>query len=151
MNIRNVNSSDYRSVKKIKPSLDTVSFKERLERQKSGYAEFLVLEDKNQLVSFVFVKWGGKKTHPEYPDMEDLYTKESKRGKGYATLLITECEKRAKEKGFKEIGLAANPTENPKARSLYERLGYKSTGEKSYLDGIYDGVEDWVIDLEKEI
>jgi hypothetical protein len=38
-----------------------------------------------------------------------------------------------------------------RARALYERLGYVATGENSYLDDVYDGDEDWVIDLEKRL
>lgn len=93
----------------------------------------------------------GKPTHPEYPDLSDLYTKEDRRGEGAGKLLIEYCERRAKELGFTKIGLAVNTTENPRTVSLYERLGFISTGEPKYLDGVYDGVEDWVIDLEKKL
>jgi hypothetical protein len=44
-----------------------------------------------------------------------------------------------------------NPTENVRAKALYERLGYVPTGERSYVDDVYDGHEDWVIDLEKQL
>ena len=49
------------------------------------------------------------------------------------------------------MGLAVNQTENPRAVKFYQRLGYKHDGGEKYLDGIYDGMEDWVIDMEKEL
>ncbi|OGM20728.1 hypothetical protein A2714_03540 [Candidatus Woesebacteria bacterium RIFCSPHIGHO2_01_FULL_38_9] len=151
MKIRKVEISDSNALKKIKFSLDDKTIEERLKRQEDGKAEFLILEDNDEPISYVFLKWDGKKTHPEYPDMEDLFTRVEFRGKGYATALIGECEKRAKGKGFKKIGLAANPDKNLNARKLYEKLGYKHDGGKSYVDAIYNGVEDWVIDLEKDL
>ena len=151
MNIRLARVTDYEMLKKIKPSISDRIIEERLSRQEEGKVEFMVLEDNNESVSFVLLKWEGKKTHPEYPDMEDLYTKEESRRKGYATLLIKECEKRVKEKGFKKIGMAVNPDKNSKAKVFYERLGYKHYGSKPYVDAVYNGAEDWVIDLEKEM
>ena len=151
MNITKVKPGDAEAVRKIKPSLSNKTIKERLEKQAEGKVDFLLLEDNGQPVSFVLLKWEGKSTHPEYPDMEDLYTREEFRGKGYGTLLIKECEERARKKFFGKIGLAVNPNENPKAKVLYERLGYKHDGEKTYLDATYNGVEDWVIDLEKDL
>ncbi|MEK9179386.1 MAG: GNAT family N-acetyltransferase [Patescibacteria group bacterium] len=142
---------DIPSLKKIKPSLDDLTIKNRLKLQENGTAVFLILRDKDDPIGFVFLKWNGKPTHPEYPDMEDLYIREDMRGKGYGTKLIDECEQRAKEKGFKKIGLAVNPTENLIAKKLYEKLGYIHDGKKSYVDGVYNGVEDIATDLEKRL
>jgi len=151
MLIRNINQDDFEVVKKIKPIIDLETFTNRLERQTKGDVDFLVLEDNGDLKCFVLLKWKGKDTHPEYPDIEDLYTKESERGKGHGSKLIAECEKKAREKGFNKIGLAVNPDENCPAHKLYTKLGFKNTNEKPYIDGIYNGVEDWCIDMEKSI
>ena len=83
--------------------------------------------------------------------MADLYTKKEERNKGYGTLLIKECEKHAQAKGFIKIGLCVNPTLNPRVKSFYEGLGYKHDGRKSYIDGVYNGTRDWVVDLEKDL
>ncbi len=151
MTIRLARVTDYELLKKIKPSIKDKTIEERLKKQEEGKVEFMILEDDDEPVSFVLLKWEGKKTHPEYPDMEDLYTREEYRGKGLATLLIKECEKRAKERGFSKIGLAVNPEKKSKAKAFYEKLGYKHAGGKPYVDALYNGTEDWVIDLEKEI
>lgn len=151
MVIRNINQNDFESIKEIKPIIGLEIFNNRLGRQAKGDVDFLVLEDNEELKCFVLLKWKGKDTHPEYPDIEDLYTKESERGKGYGSKLIDECEKLVREKGFNKIGLAVNPNENCIAHGLYKKLGFKDTNEKPYVDGIYNGVEDWCIDMEKSI
>jgi len=151
MLIRNIKENDFESIRKIKPSIGLETFTDRLERQKKGDVDFLVLEDNGDLKCFVLLKWKGKQTHPEYPDIEDLYTKVSERGKGYGSKLIAECEEMAKTKGSNKIGLAVNPNENCSAHKFYVKLGFIDTGEKPYIDGVYNGVEDWCIDMEKEI
>lgn len=151
MIIRKVTIDNIDQLKLVKPTLDLETINSRLERQQKGEVEFLVLDNEGELVCFVLLKWKGKNTHPEYPDIEDLYTKESERGKGYASKLIAECEKKAIKKGFSKIGLAVNPNENCSTHRLYKKLGFKDTNEKPYIDGIYNGTEDWCIDMEKSI
>lgn len=56
--------------------------------------------------------------------IDHLAVNEDYRGKGYATLLIEEMEKNAIEMGFKVISLLVDLTK-PKARLLYEKLGYR--------------------------
>jgi len=59
-----------------------------------------------------------------YPELRMLAISSESRGKGIATLLINECIKRAKEKGFSEMGLhTADFMED--AIKLYERLGFE--------------------------
>ena len=71
---------DIPSLKKIKPSLDDLTIKNRLKLQENGTVVFLICEIKT-IHGFVFLKWNGKPTHPEYPDMEDLYIREDMREK----------------------------------------------------------------------
>jgi len=149
--IRKATLKDIDQLKKVKPSLNDGQVVERLKRQGEKLVEYLVLEKDEEIVSFVLLKWHGKESHLEYPDIEYLYTREDRRGKGFATKLIKKCEKLVKRKGLKKIGLAANPDLKENARRLYEKLGYHHDGGKPYIDGIYDGVEDWVVDLEKRL
>lgn len=149
--IRLAQEEDIPDLQKVKPILSAEQARERIKRQSVGEVEFLVLEKDNGIVSFVLLKWRGKKTHPKYPDMEDLYTRESERLRGYGSVLIAECEKRAGKKGFTKIGLAVNSELNDPARKLYEKLGYLHDGGRSYVDAVYDGVEDWCIDMEKDL
>lgn len=149
MTIRNVAKDDFHLLQQIKPSITQKTVSERLEGQSQGRVNFLILEDNDLPMSFVLLKWDGKSTHPEYPDIEDLYTTEDFRGRGYGTGLIKECEKLVRARSFNKIGLAVNPTKNSKAKVFYEKLGFIHDGKESYLDGVYDGHEDWVVDMEK--
>lgn len=147
--IRKASNLDAPVLQAIKESLLAKAVKERLKRQDRGEVDFLVLEEDRKIISFVLLKWQGKPTHPEYPDIEDLYTKESKRRLGYGSRLLERCEELAKQRGFAKIGLAVNPTFNKTAREFYEKRGYKHDHRATYLDGTYAGTKDWVIDLEK--
>ena len=118
--------------------------------EQHGDEWFAAVED-GEAVAWIVVKWRGKPTHPEYPDMEDLFVKEPWRGQGIGTALVRFVETEAKRRGYLKLGLAVNPTQNERAKALYERLGYESTGGIAYLDSVYDGDEDWVIDLEKRL
>ena len=84
-------------------------------------------------------------------DSKVLIGRELTQGLGAGSMLIHSCEETAKQHGYTEIGLGVNPTKNSRAKKLYERLGYRDVGTPSYLDGVYDGVEDWVIDMKKEL
>lgn len=150
MIIRNVKPEDATSLQAIR-HLDEPLIAHRLATQASGATEFLVVEAAGQLVSFVVLKYYGKETYPYIPDIEDLYTKVEERGKGYATALLAACESRAKARGFTQISLAAGVDPTDPARRLYEKLGYRYDGKVSYVDGVYNGVQDWVIDMIKDL
>ena len=49
------------------------------------------------------------------------------------------------------LQVSVNPTQNTRAKALYERLGYSETNHQAYVDGIYSGMEDWVVDMVKEL
>jgi GNAT superfamily N-acetyltransferase len=112
---------------------------------------WLLLRVRGVVIGWCVVVWSGKATHPEYPDMQDLWVRPEHRSRGHGTRLIREVERLARSRGHARIGLAVNPDLNPDAKRLYERLGYVHDGGETYLDGIYDGNEDWVVDLEKEL
>jgi len=112
---------------------------------------WILCKAEDAVIGWCVAVWSGKATHPEYPDMQDLLVKEDRRNQGHGTLLISEFERRAKDRGYDRVGLAVNPEDNRSARRLYERLGYLHDGGGRYLDGVYGNYEDWVIDLEKQL
>ncbi len=151
MQVRLATKQDINALLQIRPGITLDLLNDRLLKQESNQLEYLVCEVNGQLVSHVVLKWLDGPTQRGYPDIEDLYTHSDQRGKGYGTALIAECEMRAKSRGIKKIGLAVNPQLNCPARKLYEKLGYKHTGGAPYVDGVYDGVEDWCIDMVKDL
>ena len=151
MIIRMATEADIPHIKQIRPGIEHERIIHRLEMQAKGEAEFLVVEDQRVLVSFVFLKYAGTLTHPAYPNLEDLVTRPDKRRRGYARALLVDCEKRVKRRGFHKIGLAADPDRADPGRQLYEQLGYQHDGGAAFVDGVYNGVEDWAINMEKEL
>lgn len=149
--IRNVTTADFAQIQQVKPGAEAWRFAERLAAQANGQAEFLAVEVGGELVCFVYLKYNGKLTHPDYPDLEDLYTRADQRQRGHATALLQECERRVAQRGFTKLGLAASPDPSEPGHRLYAKLGYQPDGQPTYVDGIYDGVEDWVIDMEKVV
>lgn len=151
MKIRLSTKADIPAITSMKKIKDQDRYTQRIIETNEGRSTYLVAGQDDQVIGQVFLKYYGTKTYPEYPNMEDLFVGEDFRDQGVGTALIKECESRTKEKGFTRIGLSVNPSLNKKAMSLYEKLGYVSLGNEPYLDGVYNGVEDWVIDLVKAI
>ncbi len=149
--IRLAKKSDIDELLLVNPLLSKQTILERLQKQQDKEAEYFVLDDGKHLLGQVLLKWRGKSTHPEYPDIENIYVKGSERGKGYAALLIQECEKKAKEKKFKKIGMAVNHEVNCPEQKLYRKLGYTHDSRERYTRQIYEGVDETVIDMEKEL
>jgi GNAT superfamily N-acetyltransferase len=100
---------------------------------------------------WALIQWNGKPTAPAYPDLFDLYVHPDWRDQGTGTQIIGACEQIVRDAGYRKLGLAVNPDLNPRAYLLYHRLGYNAISQDKYLDGVYAGVEDWVIDLEKNL
>lgn len=78
-----------------------------------------------------------------------MYVQKAMRGRGVATALLRHAEEIARRRGHRSLGLSVDP-DNP-ARRLYESLGYRHDGGERYLDGVYEGTEEWVINLVKDL
>jgi len=63
----------------------------------------------------------------EPPELQDLEVRDVARGRGIATALIAEAESRCAERGWERVRVAVS-VDNPRARRLYERLGYEDVG-----------------------
>ena len=78
--------------------------------------------------------------HGEVPEICNVGVVESERGQGIGVALMHEAERRAHPAGRLRLGVGVD---NPRARRLYERLGYRLLGEQvtttyGYVDA--DGV-----------
>jgi ribosomal protein S18 acetylase RimI-like enzyme len=74
--------------------------------------------------------------HQDAGTLWQLATKSSLRGLGLGTRLIAEAEQRIKKRGLTRAMIGVED-DNPRARELYERLGYQVTGHE---------VETWTVD-----
>ena len=123
----------------------------RLQHAAAGNGAYLIAILDGRIVGHVFLKFEGKQTAPDYPDVEDLYVHESYRRQGVASALMQACETIVVQNEFNKIGLAAGVDANGPERHLYQKLGYTLTGSAPYVDGVYNGVEDWVVDMVKKL
>jgi GNAT superfamily N-acetyltransferase len=151
MKIRLATKTDIADITLMKKIEDNDKYAQRINETTEGKSTYLVAELDGHVIGQVFLKYYGTKKYPEYPNMEDLFVDENFRNQGIGTALIRKCEDRVKEKRFIKIGLSVNPSLNKKAMGLYKKLGYVSLGNEPYLDGVYNGTEDWVIDLIKTL
>jgi ribosomal protein S18 acetylase RimI-like enzyme len=103
------------------------------------------------------IHWNGKPTHPAIPDIQSVRVHPEFRGQGIATRLLKACELHAARLGHRRISLSV-ALDNPKAKRLYERCGYKVVGAPYcdvwfYADaaGQTVRVEETVLDMIKEL
>ncbi len=73
-------------------------------------------------------RFTGKPTHPHIPDLQSLRVLGAFGGISIGSRLLECAERVVAERGFHQITLAVG-TQNPRARALYERLGYHAIGE----------------------
>lgn len=126
----------------------------------SGALTLLVADLSGFPIGQIVVVWNGKPSHPHFPDLQSLRVHPAFRGGGIGSTLLEAAETLVAKRGFPQSGLSVN-LDNPHARRLYERLGYRATGavydEKwSYRDAhgnlveLTERVADLVKDLEVE-
>ncbi len=139
----------YPSLYTVKPHFGESQCRARLTALLATGNDWFVCESEEVVAGWVVVDWLGKPTQVGFPDLSDLYVRAEWRGRGVGAALIHYCESEALRRGYARIGLSVNPTLNPRAHQLYARLGYVHDGGPAYVDGVYDGHKDWVIDLTK--
>ncbi len=131
---------------------DVVSFYDkRMAQHEDGTADWVVAVDGAHVIGWIVISWNGKPSRPRHPDLVDIFVVEPRRNLGVGTSVIAAAENEISSRGFATVGLSVNPTENSAAMRLYERLGYRPDGGDPYLDGVYDGNEDWVINMTKSL
>lgn len=137
---------------------DLRSFYDDLWRNHQRNEIEVLVADFNQFpIGLAVIHWPGKPTHPGIPDVQSLRVHPVFRGLKVGSHLLRVCEAKVKERGFGCIGLSVN-VDNPAARRLYERHGYRLVGEPYcdiwyYTDarGQAIRVEESVVDLLKNI
>ena len=150
MNIRPALEEDVPNLVGLHGQRDEAHFRGVIKEMHRGEAALLVAEEHSKIIGEVTVKYYGTRHH-DYPAILDLRVSEDARGQGVGTELIAICEHLASMKGFNMIGISVNPILNPRARRLYERLGYLPHSKSPYLDGQVFGQENWVIDMTKRL
>lgn len=77
----------------------------------------------------IAIHWRGKPTHPHIPDLQSLRVLGAFGRMGIGSRLLECAERVVASRDFDQLSLAVG-TKNPRARALYERLGYQPIGEQ---------------------
>ncbi|MGH7143955.1 MAG: GNAT family N-acetyltransferase [Planctomycetota bacterium] len=147
LTIRRLVRDDLAAVERAMPFGGTDKHAQRLRLQAAGEATYLVAWQGQRPVGHGFIQW--RPTRSEYPqlsglrdcpDLEDLMVLEEYRGRGIGTALLTRSLALARRRGFRRFGLSVGVTDNPRARALYERMGFVNAGIEPYEEQ-YDFVD----------
>lgn len=105
-----------------------VSVRRALDRVASGGVEYLVVRAPD---GHPIAKAGiDYAANPGAGTLWQMATAHELQGRGIGTHLISVAESRIRERGLSVARLDAEDN-NPRARALYERLGYRETGRRS--------------------
>lgn len=135
-----------------------------LDAQHSTF-RYLIMQQEGQLVGFASLvfrrpaSWLNADNTQHLPEINDLYIAEAERGKGYGTAAISTMERMAAEAGYQQLYISTEPIDNPRAYSLYQRLGYHPVQSEPYhhLWAAVDGEghthrgEAWLVDMVKSL
>lgn len=161
--IRKLEESDLTSLLRIKNEASV--HMDRFKQQAAGRAVYIGAFIKDSVIGYVLLSLDNKEDVTPYTngsrcaDMIDLLIMEPYRDRGIGSELILACEEVCRQKKIFYLGLDVNPADNPRAKLLYERLGYRAVG-KLHLDGVYEYTdeageprtyEDWCVDMIKAV
>ncbi len=106
----------------------------RFATQQSGDGIYLIAWHGAEPVGHFLLRWNGPEHDPTamYPSntacLEAGATRTEFQRRGVATRLIQHAERLARDEGHTRIGLAVGSVDNPAARRLYKRIGYRNWG-----------------------
>ena len=99
----------------------------RLDQHAEGNSTYLIAWDDDAPVGHAHIAWHG--THVGVPEIQDVFVLAEHRRRGIATLLTQAAEDEARRRGWERISLSVSADGNLPARTLYEGLGYRDTGD----------------------
>jgi len=107
---------------------------DRSARQRRGQVVYLIAWHNGAPIGHALLKWQGAEEDQvasvlqgTCPDVEDLFVLESFRSQGVGRQILDAAERLTRERGSRHIGLSVG-VNNPRARALYERCGYRDAG-----------------------
>lgn len=99
----------------------------------SDSSDYLVAWHDGEPLGSAVIRWAGyvgaegHAAHPDAVEICHLQVRPEHRGRGVGTALLLDSERRAAERGRRLVAVGVGE-DNPRARALYERLGYRPTG-----------------------
>lgn len=99
------------------------SHSQRFNNQLAGAVEYLIAWVNDEPAGYFLLHWQGQQIHGA-PEVSSGMVRPDFRSRGIGSALIAECENLAGQRGANQICLLVSH-DNPRARCLYERLGYR--------------------------
>ena len=120
---------------------------DRFAQQRDGRLTYLIAWLDGTPIGHAMVRWTGAtdafvaERIQGCAHVEDLFVMPDLRSRGIGTRILGHGERLAVERGFTQLGLAVG-IDNPRARALYERLGYVDTGFGVFeIGGAYTDIQ----------
>ena len=113
--------------------------REGVEEQASGLIHYLIAWQGGEGVGHGMIHWSGPRDAEilarvgPSPEIFNLGVRRDRRSSGVGTVLMAALERSIAERGFRESGLGV-ALDNPRARALYDRLGYTPADAPVYVD-----------------
>lgn len=163
--VREAQAADVPELTAIKGKGTEALHRDRLrDAQGTGFRYLVFLTDR-ELIGFACLVirrpayWSDADDIHHLPQIVDLQIKESQRGQGYGSHFIRAIEHMVSEAGYKYLYISVEPLSNPRAYTLYQRLGYqqvqlnpyRKTWEFQDSDGHLHLGENWIIDMRKQL
>jgi ribosomal protein S18 acetylase RimI-like enzyme len=152
------------------PALAAVRSSEALHRgrlrdaQRADFRYFVILRDQVVIgfLSLVFRRppsWSNSRDEQHLPEIIDFHIVEAQRGQGFGSQAIAFLERIAAEAGYPQLYIAVDPVDNPRALSLYQRLGYQQLQSEPHFhswealdgDGNIDRGGSWLVNMVKPL
>lgn len=163
--VRDAEEADVRALTDIKGHGTEVLHRDRLRDAEGTGFRYLVLEIDQVIIGFgrLVIRrpayWSDASDTQHLPQIVDLQIKKSQRGQGYGSNFVRAIERIASEAGYRQLYVSVEPLSNPRAHTLYQRLGYRQVQPEPYQkiwefqdsDGKLHRGEDWVVDMVKQL
>jgi ribosomal protein S18 acetylase RimI-like enzyme len=102
--------------------------RKRLEQQERGEAAYLVAWLDGRPIGHLLLEWnGGPGPSSPWPALSDISVHPDLQSRGIGSRLMEHAEQLAAQRGCRQVGLSV-ALDNPRARALYERRGYRDSG-----------------------
>jgi len=161
--VRDAEQADVPALTAIKGAGSEGLQRDRLRDARGLGFRYVVLVVDQELIGFACLVsrrpmyWSDADDTQHLPQIVDLQVKESHRGRGYGSDFIRAIERIAAEAGYRQLYLSVEPSTNPRAYALYQRLGYQPLQPEPYRKiweftdsaGRVHRGEDWVVDMVK--
>jgi GNAT superfamily N-acetyltransferase len=107
--------------------------RDRFARQRRGAVAYLIAWEGQVPIGHMLIHWTGLQNEPitaqldSCAEIEDFVIRQDLRSRGIGRRMLAFAEDLARQRGFRQLGLGVG-LGNPRARALYDAVGYHDSG-----------------------